>query len=111
VHIIVSPKQAVSSAWEDIDLSGATFKLASQVCKIMAELELSPWFNIQANGNWGLLPGNTPFFHVHIYGRNKTASWGKPIALPEAPGTFHNDPMPEAHRTKLIDAFKTSLDR
>ena len=109
LHIIVSPKQEVVNAWQDIDLSESTFKLAATACKIMEELEIAPWFNIQANGNWGLLPGGTPFFHVHVYGRNKTETWGKPIILPEAPGTYRNDPMPEADRTKLSTAFKTSL--
>jgi diadenosine tetraphosphate (Ap4A) HIT family hydrolase len=109
LHVIVSPKQEVANAWQDIDLSESTFKLAATACKIMEELEIAPWFNIQANGNWGLLPGGTPFFHVHVYGRNKTETWGKPIILPEAPGTYRNDPMPEADRTKLSTAFKTSL--
>lgn len=72
----------------------------------MEKIQFAPWFNIQANGNWGLLPGNQPFFHVHIYGRNKTLSWGKPIVLPEAPGTYQNAPMPESDRTTLTEAFK-----
>ena len=75
----------------------------------MEDLDLAPWFNIQANGNWGLLPDTQPLFHVHVYGRNKTESWGKPITLPKAPGTYRNEPMPEADRIKLIDAFKVSL--
>ena len=107
--MIVSPKQEVTNAWQDIDLSEATFKLAAMACKIMEDLGMAPWFNIQANGNWGLLPGATPFFHVHVYGRNKTEAWGKPITLPAAPGTYKNEPMPEADRTKLRDAFKASL--
>ncbi|MGZ6005630.1 MAG: hypothetical protein ACXWLH_05820 [Candidatus Saccharimonadales bacterium] len=106
LQVIVSPKHEVHNAWEDVELSGSTFKLASQVCKIMAELKFAPWFNIQANGNWGLLPGNTPFFHVHIYGRNKTESWGKPIKLPDAPGIYKNDPMPATDQEKLKEAFK-----
>ena len=109
LHVIVSPKQEVTNAWQDIDLSEATFKLAAMACKIMEDLGMAPWFNIQANGNWGLLPGATPLFHVHVYGRNKTEAWGKPITLPAAPGTYKNEPMPEADRTKLRDAFKASL--
>lgn len=108
-HVIVAPKRDVANAWEDIELSEAAFKLAAEVCKIMSGLKVAPWFNIQANGNWGLLPGFTPFFHVHIYGRNKTDSWGKPISLPEAPGTYQNDPMPEEDRRTLSDAFSISL--
>lgn len=108
-HIIVSPKHEIPNAWSDTELAGATFLLASRVCKIMDDLKLAPWFNIQANANWGLLPGNTPFFHVHIYGRQKTASWGKPITLPELPGTYHNDPMPEADREKLANELKQQL--
>ncbi|MCA9333951.1 hypothetical protein KC963_02795 [Candidatus Saccharibacteria bacterium] len=111
VHVIISPKRKVANAWEDIDLSQATFKLASQVCRIMAKLDIAPWFNIQANGNWGLLPGSTPFFHVHVYGRNKTASWGKPLVLPEAPNTYHNEPVPEAGRVELMNAFEARLEK
>lgn len=109
LHIIVSPKREVANAWQDIDLSEVTFKLASMACKTMEDLIMAPWFNIQANGNWGLLAGATPFFHVHVYGRNKTESWGKPIILPEAPGTYQNEPMPESDRIKLSDAFTTTL--
>lgn len=110
LHLIVSPKKEVASAWADIELAASTFKLAAKVCKVAEELQLAPWFNLQANGNWGLLPGAVPFFHIHIYGRNKTKNWGKPIVLPEAPGTYQNDPMPEADRAKLVAAFSSSLN-
>lgn len=109
LHVIVFPKHEVQNAWENIELSEATFKLASEVCNIMSKQKYAPWFNIQANGNWGLLPGKTPFFHVHIYGRNKTESWGKPVVLPEAPGTYRNEPMPEIDRNRLSDALTKSL--
>lgn len=108
-HIIVSPKHEMPNAWDDIELAGSTFRLASQICKIMESLSLAPWFNIQANGNWGLLPDGTPFFHVHIYGRQKTKSWGKPIVLPELPGTYQNDPMPQLDREQLASEFKQQL--
>jgi diadenosine tetraphosphate (Ap4A) HIT family hydrolase len=109
LHVIISPKHRVSSAWENPDLSAGTFKLAAQACKIMEALNLAPWFNIQANGNWGLLPGRKPSFHVHILGRNKTDSWGGPVVLPEAPGTYDNAPMPEADRKNLTKALKEQL--
>lgn len=75
----------------------------------MEGLNMTPWFNLQANGNWGLLPGATTFFHIYIYGRNKTNSWGKPIILPVAPKTYQNNPMLEADRNILIQAFKKGL--
>jgi diadenosine tetraphosphate (Ap4A) HIT family hydrolase len=106
-HIIVAPKQEVANAWTDVELSEITFRLASRVCQTMEKLQFAPWFNIQANGNWGLLPGGRPFFHVHVYGRNKTKMWGKPVALPEAPGTYQNDPMPESDRAALAEALKS----
>lgn len=106
LHIVVASKEGIANAWEDPSLSSKAFKLAAKACKIMDELKLTPWFNLQANGNWGLLPDATPFFHIHIYGRNKTANWGKPLVLPEAPKTYKNDPMPEEDRLKLIQAFK-----
>jgi len=108
-HLIVSPKREVPNAWNDIELSKSAFGLASQSCKIMEDLGMSPWFNLQANGNWGLLPGAKPFFHIHVYGRNKTASWGKPMILPVAPGMYQNDPMPELDRSALVGAFNEAL--
>ena len=110
LHVIVSPKRKISSAWEDVDLAASTFRLASQTCRIMENLGLSPWFNIQANGNWGLLPGRTPSFHVHILGRNETESWGKPVSLPEAPDTYDNAPMPESDRLLMSQALKKQLE-
>ena len=109
LHVIVAPKQEHASAWENVDLAATTFKLAAEACKIMEELQLAPWFNIQANGNWGLLPGTKPFFHIHVYDRNKTNSWGKPIILPEAPNTYNNEPMPESDREKLTLELKKQL--
>lgn len=101
LHIIISPKRSIEGAWEDSELAAKTFKLAADACGLIKDYGLTPWLNIQANGNWGLLPGNTPFFHVHVYGRNKTHTWGKPVVLPEAPGTFNNEPMPKQDRAKL----------
>ena len=109
LHVIVAAKADILSAWEDPELSGEAFKLASKVSKIISDLNLAPWLNLQANGNWGLLPGATPFFHIHIYGRNKTESWGKPITLPEMPKTYSNEPMPEYDRELLTRAFKEGL--
>lgn len=108
-HIIVAPKANLGAAWDDIATSTEAFQLASKVCKVMNDIHFTPWFNIQTNGNWGLLPGATPFFHIHIYGRNKTDSWGKPVTLPSAPKTYRNDSMPESDRDILIGAFAKTL--
>lgn len=105
LHLIVTSKVAFEAAWSNPDISSAAFKLSAEACKIMNELNIAPWFNIQVNGNWGLLSDGQRFFHIHIYGRNKTDSWGKPITLPELPGSYKNDPMPESNRERLIDAF------
>ncbi|HUD10722.1 MAG TPA: hypothetical protein VMR28_03560 [Candidatus Saccharimonadales bacterium] len=109
LHLVVAPKIDLSSAWQDTDFSSYAFKVAAKACSIMRTADIAPWFNIQANGNWGLLPGKKPFFHIHIYGRNKTDTWGKPIVLPMAPNTYNNKPMPEADQTKLKNLFKTEL--
>jgi diadenosine tetraphosphate (Ap4A) HIT family hydrolase len=106
LHLIVVSKEEHASAWENPELAGKTFEVAAHASKIIEALGLAPWLNLQANGNWGLLPGATPFFHIHIYGRNRTESWGKPITLPELPGTYINEPMPEADRSILINEFK-----
>jgi diadenosine tetraphosphate (Ap4A) HIT family hydrolase len=105
LHIVVAPKKGVRTAWDDPALSGRAFELAARVAKVAESLNLAPWFNIQANGNWGLLPKAEPFFHIHIYGRNQTKNWGKPVSLPEAPNTYRNEPMPEANRLKLSSAL------
>lgn len=107
--VIVKTKRDLESAWQDPDLSAEAFGLAAKVCTVMEDLQLTPWFNLQANGNWGLLPGSTPYFHIYIYGRNKTESWGKPIVLPTAPGTYQNDPMPELDRKALSETLEASL--
>lgn len=107
--VVIKPKREVAHAWEDPALTGQAFELAAKVSKIMYGLKLAPWFNLQANGNWGLLENNTPFFHIYIYGRNKTDRWAKPIILPEAPKTHHNEAMPEQDRRRLIDALSISL--
>ena len=104
--LVVTPKADYETAWEDPSVSGRAFELAARACGIIEEVGLAPWFNIQANGNWGLLPNGNRYFHIYIYGRNKTDRWGKPIILPEQPGTYQNEPMPEADRNKLIEAFK-----
>lgn len=109
LHVLVAPKADIVSAWEDPKLSGEAFDIASRVSKVICELDLAPWLNLQSNGNWGLLPDATPFFHIHIYGRNKTESWGKPITLPELPGTYKNDPMSEDDRNLLTAELKKNL--
>ncbi len=109
LHVLVAPKANIMTAWEDPELSGETFKLASKVSKVISEINLAPWLNLQANGNWGLLPDAAPFFHIHIYGRNKTDSWGKPIILPEMPKTYNNEPMPERDRELLARVLKENI--
>lgn len=105
-HLIVTSKVEYENAWQNPDIAAEAFRIAAKACRIMETLEIAPWFNLQANGNWGLLPGAEKFFHIHIYGRNRTRQWGKPVVLPELPGTYHNEPMPENDRLKLIESFK-----
>ena len=107
--VVVKPKRDIMSAWEDPTLTGRAFELAAKVTKLMDKLQLAPWFNLQANGNWGLVPGATQFFHIYIYGRNKTERWAKPVILPEAPKTYQNDAMPEPDRQRLAEALRAQL--
>jgi diadenosine tetraphosphate (Ap4A) HIT family hydrolase len=108
-NVIVQPVHEIRSASRDPDLAGRVFTIAAKVARIMEDTEIAPWTNIQSNGNWGLLPDATPFFHVYVYGRNQTKRWGKPIIIPEAPKTYSHDPMPEADRIRLAEAFKHAL--
>lgn len=110
MHLVVRPKNGMANAWQDPKLAAKTFELAATAAGIIERTGLAPWFNIEAKGNWGLLPGKTPHFHIHIYGRNKTKMWGKPLVLPELPGTFSNAPMPEKDRQLLISAFRRELN-
>lgn len=106
LHIMLAPKADYENAWQDPSVAGRAFELAARACNILESIGLAPWFNLQANGNWGLLPDAKKFFHIHIYGRNQTEMWGKPIQLPEAPGTYQNDPMPEDDVRKVVEAFQ-----
>lgn len=105
LHVIVTPKQHVESAWSNPELCGKTFELAAHVCAAMERLGLAPWFNLQANGNWGLLPGGVKRFHIHIYARRKGATWGMPVQLPLSPDSFHNEEMSEKERHELSEAL------
>lgn len=104
--LVIQPKKTIVNSWQDPTLTGKAFELSAKVAKIMENLKVAPWFNLQANGNWGLIEGSTPFFHIYVYGRNKTERWAMPIVLPEAPGAYKNETMPENGRTLLINAFK-----
>jgi diadenosine tetraphosphate (Ap4A) HIT family hydrolase len=105
-HVVVRPKADVATPWEDPELCGKAFEFSARVTQIMKNLGLAEWFNLQANGNWGLLPGKTPLFHVHIYGRRKEGeTWAMPVQLPSMPGTFNNDPMPEGVQQILSQAL------
>ncbi|HYD92793.1 MAG TPA: hypothetical protein VEA37_15060 [Flavobacterium sp.] len=109
-HVIVAPiNNNEPNAWSNPDLTGEAFRLAALVCKIEEELGLVPWFNLMANGNWGLLPGKTPFFHVHIYGRRKGKTWAQPFPLPISPDSFENDPMNEEEISALKEALRSQL--
>lgn len=109
LHIIVAPTLDLQTAWQYSEVGAEVFRLGAKICAVMEREGMAPWFNLQANGNWGLLPGSTPFFHLHVYGRNKTNQWGKPVVLLEAPGTYQNDPMPEVDRQRLVELFAAEL--
>ena len=109
LHVIVVPKAEIYSAWVDENLCAETFRVATKVAQVMEELKLAPWFNLQANGNWGLLPGSTPWFHVHVYARRKGRTWGMPVQIPLAPGTYHNELMTEQERKDLSRALEKHL--
>jgi len=105
-HLVVAPKDAPPHAWADPAITAETVELAARVCQVMERLGLADWFNLQANGNWGLLPGAIPHLHVHIYGRRRGGeTWGQPVELPKAPGTFSFAPLGEQDRASLASAL------
>ncbi|KON28153.1 hypothetical protein AC481_02635 [miscellaneous Crenarchaeota group archaeon SMTZ-80] len=109
-HIKISPKEKIEKSWDDPELAGETFELATRVSKVVIQEKLADWINIQNNGNWGLLPGRKLNFHIHVYGRKKEGkTWGKPIKLPELPDTFKNKPLSEKDREILKIRFKELL--
>ncbi len=111
IHLRIFAKREVANGWEDPELCGKAFTLAAKVAGIIVErLKIVQWANLQYNGNWGLLPGYTPVFHIHIYGRKKTGkTWAQPVILPKAPGTYKHEPLTEKERSLLSDAFKKYL--
>jgi diadenosine tetraphosphate (Ap4A) HIT family hydrolase len=109
VHIIIVPTTNVETAWTDENLCAETFKVAAKVAQTMETLNLAPWFNLQANGNWGLLPGSSPWFHVHVYGRRKGTTWAQPVQIPLSPGTYSNKPMTKSERDELSGALMVRL--
>ena len=40
LHVLVAPKADIVTAWEDPELSGEAFKLASKVSKAISELNM-----------------------------------------------------------------------
>lgn len=108
-QLVILTKHEIIAAWSDPDLSAKAFHLSARVCQILEEMKLAPWFNIQANGNWGLLPGTTPRFHIHIYARLKGKTWGQPVQLPLAPKTYTNSPISEDIRNLLTRILRERL--
>jgi diadenosine tetraphosphate (Ap4A) HIT family hydrolase len=109
-HVMVQPKNPPPHAWADPAVTAETMALTARVCQVMERLGLADWFNIQANGNWGLLPGGTPHFHVHIYGRRKGGkTWAQPVDLPKAPGAFGFEPLDASERGRLATALSEAL--
>ena len=109
-HLLVLPKDPPPHAWADPAVTAAACELAARVSRVLGHLGLVDWVNLQANGNWGLLPGSTPHLHVHIYGRRKGGkTWAQPVELPTAPGQFGFAPLAEADRARIAAALAKSL--
>jgi len=109
-HLLVWPKDAPPHAWADPPLTAATFELAARVSQVLERLGLVDWVNLQANGNWGLLPGATPKLHVHIYGRRRGGTtWAQPVDLPKAPARFGFAPLSEADRDRIRTTLTETL--
>lgn len=111
-HLVVWPKDAPPHAWADPRVTAATVELAARVSAVLEQLGLVDWVNLQANGNWGLLPGAEPHLHVHIYGRKRTGkTWAQPVDLPKAPGQFGFAPLSEEDRARISVALAETLPR
>lgn len=109
-HVLVWPRDAPPHAWADPAVTAATFELAARVAGVLVALGLADWVNLQANGNWGLLPGATPRLHVHIYGRRRSGTtWAQPVDLPKAPGRFGFAPLAEPDCGRLSAALAEAL--
>ena len=109
MHVIVVPQAEVASALGDENLCEETFRIAARVAQAMKELKFAPWFNLHVNSNWGPLPGSAPWFHVHVYARRKGKTWGMPVQIPLAPGTYRNEPMTERERKDLSETLTNHL--
>src|SRR4051795_9589791 len=105
-HLLVAPKDPPPHAWADPSVTADTFALAARVCQVLERLGLVDWVNLQANGNWGLLPGGAPHLHVHIYGRRKGGkTWAHPVVLPPSPGGFGFAPLSADDRARISAAL------
>jgi diadenosine tetraphosphate (Ap4A) HIT family hydrolase len=109
-HLLVWPKDPPPHAWADPAVTAATFELAARVSQVLERLGLVDWVNLQANGNWGLLPGSKSHLHVHIYGRRRGGkTWAQPVELPKAPGQFGFAPLSETDRNRIAAALAEAL--
>lgn len=109
-HLLVQTNEPPPHAWADPALTGEAFALTARVCRVLERLGLVDWVNLQANGNWGLLPGGSPHFHIHVYGRRKIGqTWAQPVQLPKAPGQFGFSPLSESDRDRIAAALAESL--
>lgn len=109
-HLVIYSVRELKNAWESPKVCGEAFELAAKAAKILVDEKIVDWANLQYNGNWGLLKGATPVFHVHIYGRKKSGkTWGQPADLPKFPGTFSNKSVSKKDIAKLIARFKEEL--
>ena len=109
-HLIIHPNKPLERAWDNPRLVGEAFELASKVAGILVAEKIVDWINLQCNGNWGLLKGATPWFHIHVYGRKSSGkTWGQPVELPKLPNTYHNEPMSEQDIKRLVSKFRDNL--
>lgn len=109
-HLVIRPVKPFEKAWDYPKFTGETFELASKIVKILIDEGIVDWANLQCNGNWGLLKGVTPWFHVHIYGRKKSGkTWGQPVELPKLPNTYNNESMSKRDIQRLAAKFQGTL--
>jgi diadenosine tetraphosphate (Ap4A) HIT family hydrolase len=98
-HIIISPKARVTDRTEfspalAIEYARLTLIAGEAMTTVlnMHGVDLGR-INYQDNGNWGVYDSQGPSFHLHLYGRAKSAKiqkWGEACNFPQ-PSTGYYD--------------------
>ncbi|MDX9914027.1 MAG: hypothetical protein RBS77_05620 [Candidatus Moranbacteria bacterium] len=117
-HIKIYPKikkvnRTKLSPKEAIEVMRLTMVVGEAMTKVMNEHGVDIGrINYQDNGNWSVFKPEGPYFHIHLYGRAKSAriqKYGDATHFPQPKTGFYdgNEPL----NGEDIVAIKTEMDK